>query len=353
MTENKDIETSLKELELYKKINDEELSRLKQTNLNLEYKLSITSNLLDINKHLNSGIGNQDIFNVINDVAIAIFGVSYSTIIIKENEDTYLNISNIETNNYKNFNFMKKFFGQETFLISCSDNILIESIKEPDTKSLLGYPIFCKKEFVGYMILEHHYKNFFDHHKVHFLGSLADLLAMSYENFLLYRQLDEKSKIDSMLSIFTRGEFIKKLEEKLKLNKTDFALVMLDIDNFKSINDSHGHLFGDSALMQTTEIIKNLIDENDFMGRYGGEEFIIYIDNFSDQKNLLTKIEKIRRSIEKNTIEFNGSKSSVTTSFGIAIFPYDGKTIDELLNTADSLLYTAKNNGKNKIEINS
>lgn len=342
------------ELDIYKKLIQEEADRLKEQNNSLQYKLSITSNLLDISKYLNMGIANDNIFNIINDVAIAIFGVTYSTIIVKEGEDTYLNISNVNSKNYKNFNFIYKFFGEDTFLLSCKQQLDIDYIKEPDSKSLLGYPIFCKKKFVGYMILEHPYENFFDQHKVHFLGALADLLAMTYENYVLYRQLDEKSKTDPVLHILTRAEFLNKMNFILKKKpEKDFALVMMDVDNFKHINDSHGHIFGDSALIQTTDVIKELLDEKDMFARYGGDEFIMYIESFESPKELITKIEKIRMSVEKNTIELNGSKSSITMSFGIAIYPYDGKTIDSLLNFADDMLYKAKENGKNKVEINS
>lgn len=134
------------EFDIYKKLTEEEINRLKQLNDSLQYKLSITSNLLDISKYLNMGIGNDNIFNIINDVAIAIFGVKYSTIIVKEDSNTYLNISNVNSKNYKNFNFMYKFFGEETFLLSCKNELSIDSIKEPDSKSLIGYPIFCKKK---------------------------------------------------------------------------------------------------------------------------------------------------------------------------------------------------------------
>ncbi len=348
-TNNYDVNS---EIEIYKKLTEEEIYRLRQLNDSLQYKLSITSNLLDINKYLSMGISNDNIFNIINDVAIALFGVKYSTIIVKEGENTYMNVSNVESKNYKNFNFIYKFFGDETFLLSCKHELNIDSIKEPDSRSLIGYPIFCKKEFIGYMILEHPYENFFDHHKVHFLGALADLLAMTYENYTLYKQLDEKSKMDPILNILTRVEFTNRLNFIInKQNKKDFALVMMDIDNFKAINDSHGHLFGDSALIQTTNAIKELVSEKDMLARYGGEEFIMYIDSFEDAKDLLIKVEKIRKTVENHTIELNGSKSSVTMSFGVAIYPYDGKTIDQLLDHADNMLYKAKDAGKNKVEI--
>ena len=342
-----------KEMELYKKLSEEEIFRLKNLNESLQYKLSITSNLLDISKYLNIGIGSDNIFNIINDVAIAIFGVKYSTIIVKEGNNTYLNVSNVNSKNYKNFNFLYKFFGEETFSISCRDELDIISIKEPDTHSLLGYPIFCRKKFVGYMILEHPYANFFDHHKIHFLSALADLLAVTYENYTLYKQLDQKSKHDPVLNILTRTEFMNRLNFILKKkNSPDFGIIMIDVDNFKSINDSHGHIFGDSALNQTVNAIKELLDKNDMIARYGGDEFILYINSFKDIKELLIKAEKIRKSIEVNTIKLNGSKSSLTISLGVSVYPYDGRTLDELLNNADNMLYKSKDSGKNKVEIN-
>ena len=125
---------------------------------------------------------------------------------------------------------------------------------------------------------------------------------------------------------------------------------MIDIDNFKQINDTFGHLAGDKILKQLGDLIRFNIREIDLAARYGGEEFAVVMSN-TDTQEAEKAAERIRQSIQENG--FADSNSIVTVSIGIALFPLDAKSMDELIEKADTSLYKAKRDGKNRVCVHS
>jgi len=126
---------------------------------------------------------------------------------------------------------------------------------------------------------------------------------------------------------------------------------MLDIDNFKIINDNEGHQAGDKALQAVSQIIKNSTRESDIICRYGGEEFVVFLPE-TNPKNAFKVAEKIRRNIEKTDANFIGLSKPLTVSAGIAIkTPHMKISLKELVEQADKAMYTAKRSGKNKTVI--
>lgn len=126
--------------------------------------------------------------------------------------------------------------------------------------------------------------------------------------------------------------------------KFNFGIILLDIDFFKSVNDNHGHQVGDLILIEFANLLKNKIRKADFIGRWGGEEFLIICIN-SDKEAIINTAEKCRKTIE----EYNFSRVKYkTASFGIS-FNEENKTIEELIREADLNLYKAKETGRNKI----
>ncbi|SMB80928.1 PAS domain S-box-containing protein/diguanylate cyclase (GGDEF) domain-containing protein [Desulfonispora thiosulfatigenes DSM 11270] len=132
------------------------------------------------------------------------------------------------------------------------------------------------------------------------------------------------------------------IDKVLKCPKP-LAIAILDIDNFKKINDTKGHVFGDRVLKEIGNIIKQEVRDTDFVGRYGGEEFIIVYSN-TYLKDAITVSERIRKSIENHYFE---DGYNVTTSGGV--YQYQGESLEEFIKRADENLYKAKVNGKNRI----
>lgn len=155
---------------------------------------------------------------------------------------------------------------------------------------------------------------------------------------------------DYLTKVLTRENFYKKCNQIINLNRQTAinAFFMIDIDNFKKINDTFGHQKGDIILSKIASTIKNSLRSIDIVGRYGGEEFTVCLpDTSSDNAFLIA--ERLRTNIENSNYLLNNYK--VTVSIGISLFPQDGIILDELINKADSAMYRAKTNGKNRTEI--
>jgi len=157
---------------------------------------------------------------------------------------------------------------------------------------------------------------------------------------------------DPLTRLYNRrfmNEFLARETERSKRSHSKFAVVMADVDDFKRINDTYGHLSGDIVLKA---IVRGMISgtrEYDIAGRYGGEEFLIIMPEI-DKQTTVDVADRMRRNIENHEIEvMNGEMVTVTASFGIATFDEDGNSPDDLLVRADERLYKAKRQGKNRV----
>lgn len=163
------------------------------------------------------------------------------------------------------------------------------------------------------------------------------------------KDLEENSNLDALTKIFNRRALNSYLKQITKKNKLPHSLhlLMLDIDNFKKINDTYGHNIGDIVLKNLTQTIKSQIRSNDYLIRYGGEEFLLILNNI-EQKDALKKIEKIFNTIRNTPINIGNKKLFITISGGVHLEPEKEKNIFEAIKKADQELYKAKRTGKNK-----
>jgi len=154
---------------------------------------------------------------------------------------------------------------------------------------------------------------------------------------------------DTLTNVYNRQHFLTCVQNDIiqcKDNNTSISLIMLDIDNFKKINDSFGHSIGDKALMYFSQKIKNSIRSTDYIGRIGGEEFCICLPNTQQNGGCIVS-ENIIKNLNNSYFSFENNKLKITASIGISSYPQHGDTIDTLLNAADHNLYHAKISGKN------
>ena len=157
------------------------------------------------------------------------------------------------------------------------------------------------------------------------------------------KSLELEVEFDALTGLMRKKYFDLKLQYILK-EKTPFALVVVDIDDFKAINDIHGHIVGDTVLKQFAALLKKSLREDDLIARWGGEEFLFAI-NIDDIEKALQRVESVRKRIEEYTFDTVGH---LTASFGVA-WREEGDDLDMLLQRADKALYKAKNNGKNRV----
>ena len=138
--------------------------------------------------------------------------------------------------------------------------------------------------------------------------------------------------------------------ERARREHKPVGVILGDIDHFKSVNDTLGHLFGDEALREIGRRLHTQLRIYDGVGRYGGEEFLMILPN-CDLPNALQRANEVREIIASTPVFYSGAERPLTMSMGVAISSCEGKTeVEVLLNQADAALYAAKENGRNRIE---
>lgn len=339
------------EYENYQRFSEQHRQELNQKNMKLEKSIDSLSNIIEISKYINTFFSSDNLMSMINDMIIGILGVTYSTIFLIEDGELTIKASNIEE---MGINLTSKQLihinNGEEFLVNSEKPLKRNENHKINIHSIMGSPIKLRDKFIGYIVVEHNLYKFLNTEMKVFLRSIANQIAIAIENSLLYKELEKINQRDSLLGIYNRKYFFEFLEKNAnRESDKKFAIVMIDIDDFKKINDTYGHQFGDKILINTANIVESCIDSEDILARYGGEEFILYISNFTSEDSVYNKIEIIRRNLEKSKVTFNSENKSVTASFGISFFPLNGTDINELISKADDLLYKSKKSGKNRV----
>ncbi len=166
-------------------------------------------------------------------------------------------------------------------------------------------------------------------------------------NFM-YSQTRYLSLTDALTGLYNRRHFNAELEREFMRSKRyggDLCIAIIDIDFFKKINDTYGHLCGDYVLKEVAYLILENFRKTDMVFRYGGEEFVVLMTETS-LENSLIPLERLRKTIENNNFIFKGEKIKVTISIGAET--NHTESTEEFLNNADKALYQAKQNGRNQ-----
>ncbi len=186
---------------------------------------------------------------------------------------------------------------------------------------------------------------------IHISASGAFSLSLAYERSVA--GLRETALRDRLTGLYNRWS-IEALPEIVKHHgaQQDAALVLLDIDHFKSVNDTYGHAAGDEAIKRCAELIRSTFGDDNFIARIGGEEFIVLLPGRT-VKEAYRLAEKLRRAMEAEALVFQGESIRLTASFGISHGAADTRSFPHLLEKADMCLYRAKAAGRNRVEVES
>ena len=172
------------------------------------------------------------------------------------------------------------------------------------------------------------------------LGINRDITARVEET----KRLQERAHYDELTQLPNRYLLLDRLNhliERSERNHSKFALFYIDLDRFKDINDSKGHAFGDKVLKETASRLSRSIRSSDTVARIGGDEFIVILENTSDKDDITKMVEIIIKEISE-PCSINGEESQLSCSVGIATYPENGTTMDDLLLYADKGMYKAK-----------
>jgi diguanylate cyclase (GGDEF)-like protein len=215
--------------------------------------------------------------------------------------------------------------------------------------SRMSIPLISFGQTLGLLTLHSSQRNAFRESELQSLESVADICASSIQNAHYVERIRQLSYLDGLTGIFNRRFFELRIMEEIERARrceTGMAVVMVDIDQFKKLNDEFGHLLGDEVLRQVSSLFHQQLRKIDVVCRYGGEEFAILLTQ-TNAEHAMGVAEKLRRLVEG--WQFPGVPRTVTLSAGVAAFPDHGTTRDELIRAADTGLYAAKQEGRNRV----
>jgi diguanylate cyclase (GGDEF)-like protein len=216
-----------------------------------------------------------------------------------------------------------------------------------ESGSRMCIPLVSFGQTLGVLVLDSARPGSFSVSDIQSLESVADICATAIQNAHYVERVKRLAYLDGLTGIFNRRYFELRIEEELERARrfnSGMAVIMVDIDQFKRLNDEFGHLLGDEVLRQVSSIFSQQLRKIDVVCRYGGEEFAILLSQTS-QQHALGVAEKLRRMVDN--WQFPGVPRSVTISAGVATCPDHGSTREELVKAADAGLYAAKQAGRN------
>jgi len=217
-----------------------------------------------------------------------------------------------------------------------------------ETKSRMCIPLVAFGQTLGVLVLDSDKKGAFNLHDLQPLESVADICATAIQNAHYVDRVKQLAYLDGLTGIFNRRYFELRISEEIERARRfgkGMAVIMLDIDHFKLLNDEFGHLLGDEVLRQVSSLFHQQLRKIDVVCRYGGEEFAILLSQ-TDPEHALAVADKLRKLVDE--WQFPGVPRPVTISAGVASFPDHGTTRDELVKAADAGLYVAKQEGRNR-----
>jgi diguanylate cyclase (GGDEF)-like protein len=231
----------------------------------------------------------------------------------------------------------------------------------------MGVPLIVHDKIIGMLALDSIQPGRFTKDHSRMATAFADQVAIALENARLFEETQLLAIHDSLTNLFNRRHFMSLARTEFlraQRYKTPLSAIMLDIDHFKKVNDTYGHIIGDVVLRFIADLCKQSLRCHDLIGRYGGEEFVILLPEtgeagrLGDGPNLVfddypTKMvaERLRSKTENTVIKTAQGGISITISLGIAELSEQVDNVERLVDCADQALLQAKKNGRNRVEI--
>jgi len=223
----------------------------------------------------------------------------------------------------------------------------LQTVVDTDSACWLGVPLNSQNGTIGAIVLRSHSGDAcYTEKDKELLQFVSSQVATAIERKQLHTQLRHSAQYDELTHLPNRGLFFDRLETALtraRRNNGRLALLYLDLDNFKDINDSFGHAAGDVLLQKVATLLKRCLRKVDTIGRVGGDEFVVLLENIELQEHALMLGDKIRRALDLS-INIGAHRVRVRLSIGISFYPEHGDGVQQLLKYADDAMYLEKKN---------
>lgn len=242
-------------------------------------------------------------------------------------------------------------------LIGDYDKSEVEFRFQPDDlkiipfRSAVGIPVLTASKEAGGILLESFKIDNYTAEDVETLNIFGRNFSEILNRLTVYQSMKELAMIDGLTNIYNHRAFKERLQieiERSRRYNTTLTLLILDLDKFKRINDTYGHLHGDYVLRKSANIIRSSVRTVDTVARYGGEEFAVILIN-TDKKSCLNTAERICKNINSFLFEKEGMSERMSISIGMSEFPGDGDDLQALISCADMAMYSAKRAGGNRV----
>lgn len=331
---------------------------------NINMEMGIQNEVL---RHINTVMDIRELMENITDLLMAEVNLTFCAIVIfpgiLENKEPYISLKTqddermfqmlrevIEEGRMEPFVhnqdiYVDNFVNSNKYQINfegVAGSLLMASMSKGGTKK-------------GYLLVGNDKNNFFQESD-NFYKAISQQFLIAMENSSLYYKMEQMAIHDGLTGIYNRRhlmELFQKCRSEAKRDHTSLSVALFDIDHFKLINDTYGHLFGDVVIKTIASLAQEVAKHyNGIAGRYGGEEFVLIFPG-KNVEEALVPVNNLRDRVKTLVLNHNGKDVSVNVSAGITSYPEICDNPDELLNRADWAMYSSKQNGRDKITVDS
>src|SRR5205809_984922 len=228
----------------------------------------------------------------------------------------------------------------------------IDDVTQWETESIICVPLKSRLRVLGVIQLVNVDMQHFGDQESFFLQSLCDYAAIAIENARAVEKIQELTITDDCTGLYNARHLYKTLETEVYRSSRfgyEFSVVFIDLDHFKQVNDTHGHLIGSRLLSEIGYRIKACLRLIDYAFRYGGDEFVVVLPQTSKEQGVVVA-KRLRETIRSMPFEMEGNVSlTIKASIGLATYPEDAKSAHEIIRQADEMMYMVKNNTRDNI----
>ncbi|MBV8205205.1 MAG: sensor domain-containing diguanylate cyclase [Acidobacteria bacterium] len=230
----------------------------------------------------------------------------------------------------------------------------VDDLTNQETRSIICLPLIARDRVLGVIQLINVGMGAFGESELFFLRSLCDFAAIAIDNARSVERIQELTVTDDCTGLFNARHLYKTLDAEVYRSSRfgyEFSVIFLDLDRFKLVNDTHGHLVGSKLLHEVGQVIKQNLRLIDFAFRYGGDEFVVLLPQTSKQQATIAcrRLLDVIRGYQ--FLHQEGLDLAVRASCGVATFPGDASTAHEIIRQADEMMYVVKNTSRDNIAV--